>query len=193
MTVHNRYQNRQSVETGQENREQRRQCRQWHPSIIELGTQVKVPTEAGECECGAGAGARASCKPQEHPLPSHSSPGGLRPLRLIGHVWFYSGQANVPECEDSAAGGGIPDCAHAVEETRPGFSAAPAPRRFMSKRPGPPAAGSLNRLLRAQRVLSMKHGGCSAVGVAGRAYADLFQDTTRGSASALACNSFFCC
>lgn len=110
---------------------------------------------------------RSRSKPQEHSAPpSHSSPGGLR---LIGHVWFYSGQANVPKCEDSAAGGGIPDCAHAVEETRPGFSAAPVPRRFMSKRSGPPAAGSLNRLLRAQRVLSMKHGGCSAVGVAGTA------------------------
>lgn len=45
-----------------------------------------------------------------------------------------SGQGELRECVDTAPGGGIPDCAHAVEETP---SAAPAPRRFMAKRPGP--------------------------------------------------------
>ena len=160
---------------------------------LRVSEHYEVPIGFGSLLRGQRMRMRCRSKPQAQgpgAPPSHSSPGELR---LIGHVWFYSGQANVPECEDSAAGGGIPDCAHAVEETRPGFSAAPAPRRFMSKRPGPPAAASLNRLLRAQRVLSMQHGGCSAVGVTGTAYADLFQDTTRGSASAQACNSFFCC
>ena len=158
---------------------------------LRVSEHYEVPIGFGSLLRGQRMRMRCRSKPQAQgpgAPPSHSSPCELR---LIGHVWFYSGQANVPECEDSAAGGGIPDCAHAVEETRPGFSAAPAPRRFMSKRPGPPAAASLNRLLRVQRVLSMQHGGCSAVGVTGTAYADLFQDTTRGSASALTCNSFF--
>jgi hypothetical protein len=156
-----------------------------HLSIIGFRTQVPPTDQRRPANANA-----AQEQQQASGAPSHSCSGGLR---LIGHVWFYSGQANVPECEDSAAGGGIPDCALAVEETRPGCSAAPVPRRFMSRQPGPPAAGSLNRLLRAQRVLSMQHGGCSAMSVAGTAYAALFQDTTRGSASALACNSFFCC
>lgn len=47
--------------------------------------------------------------------PGHSCPPGW--LRLLGHVWFYSGQGQLRECVDSAPGGGTPDCAHAVEET----------------------------------------------------------------------------
>ena len=47
--------------------------------------------------------------------PGHSHPPGW--LRLLGYVWFYSGQGQRRECVDSAPGGGIPDCAHAVEIT----------------------------------------------------------------------------
>ena len=81
-------------------------------------------------------------------------------LRLLGHVWFYSVVS-----VDSAAGGGTPDCAHAVEETPPGSSAAPAPRRFMAKRPGPPATDSLRRALRACSGYCR----CSTVAVSPRA------------------------
>jgi hypothetical protein len=107
-------------------------------------------------------------------------------LRLLGHVWFYNGQGQRRECVDSAAGGGIPDCAHAVEETPPGSSAAPAPRRFMAKRPGPPATDSLRRALRACSGYCR----CSTVAVwpravQGQPFTLFFQDRTRSSALAV--------